>query len=124
MEAESVEHILCPVCDADLPPALETCPQCGTSTRAGTSVAPPTRRGTPGPGDSTAGLLDRPWVVLCLLFFVMAILGLPLLWKSRAFSAPMKILLSVVVTLYTIALFGAVGLILHMAVTSVREAMG
>lgn len=50
-------------------------------------------------------VIDNPWVVLILLFFVMAILGLPVLWKSRGFSTLSKIILSVVVTLYTAFIF-------------------
>lgn len=57
-------------------------------------------------------LIDNPWVVLVLLFFVMAILGLPVLWKSRGFSIMSKIGLSIVVTLYTALLFYLVYLLL------------
>lgn len=54
---------------------------------------------------SWRGLVDNPWIVLFLLFFVMAILALPLVWMSRAFSKPIKILLSVVAVGYTGLLF-------------------
>ncbi len=70
---------------------------------------------TPQRPPSWRDAVDNPWVVLALLFLVMAILGLPVLWISKAFSVPMKIFLSIVVTLYTAALFGCVGVILWWA---------
>ena len=59
--------------------------------------------------------VDNPWIVLGLLFFVTGFLGIPLLWMSKGFSTLMKIVLSVVVTVYTFALFGCVGLVLWWA---------
>ena len=47
-------------------------------------------------------MLDNPWLILGMLFFVTAALGLPLLWFSRAFSAPVKIVLSITVIAYTV----------------------
>ncbi|MHB8969167.1 MAG: hypothetical protein ACYC3X_04370 [Pirellulaceae bacterium] len=48
-----------------------------------------------------ASLADNPWAMLAGLFLVTGALGLPLLWLGRAFSTPVKVLLSVLVTLYT-----------------------
>jgi hypothetical protein len=45
--------------------------------------------------------IDRPWFILTLLFGVAAVFGLPFLWISRAFSAPVKFLLTIAVLLYT-----------------------
>jgi hypothetical protein len=56
--------------------------------------------------------LDNPWLILLLLFFVTAALGLPLLWISRAFSAPTKVVLSIVVLIYTVVLLWAFWLFL------------
>ncbi len=50
-------------------------------------------------------LIDNPWVILGLLFGVALVLGLPFLWKSRGFSTLGKIVLTVIVTLYTILFF-------------------
>ena len=50
-------------------------------------------------------LVDNPWVLLGLLFFVTAALGIPVLWVSRAFSTLAKILLTIVVSVYTILIF-------------------
>ena len=46
-------------------------------------------------------MVDNPWLVLATLFFVTAALGLPVLWMSRGFSRASKIVLTVVLLLYT-----------------------
>jgi hypothetical protein len=46
-------------------------------------------------------VVDHRWLVLALLFFVTAALGLPLLWASRAFSLPAKLALTFVVLAWT-----------------------
>ena len=46
-------------------------------------------------------ILDQRLPILILLFGVMGVLGLPLLWLSPAFCRRTKVVLSVVVVLYT-----------------------
>jgi hypothetical protein len=46
----------------------------------------------------------RPISVVLLLFFVLGPFGLPLLYKSSKFSRKLKIVLTVVVIIYTIYL--------------------
>lgn len=67
--------------------------------------------------------VDNPWMVLALLFLVMAIFGLPILWMSRAFSTPMKVLLSVIVTLYTVALLGCTGAVLWWSWNTIQRSL-
>jgi hypothetical protein len=43
----------------------------------------------------------RPISVFVLLFFVLGPFGLPLLYKSPAFSKPLKIILTIAVIIYT-----------------------
>ena len=57
-------------------------------------------------------LLDTPWFILVLLFGVAAAFGLPLLWYSRGFSWPAKIVLTVVVILYTALVLWLIWLLL------------
>jgi hypothetical protein len=57
--------------------------------------------GTPVDASS---LLHNRWALLACLFFATGALGIPLLWMGRAFSVPVKIVLTVVVILYTAAL--------------------
>ncbi len=52
-------------------------------------------------GDRIAKALDNPWVVVGLLFLVFAVLGIPLIWISKAFPTWGKIVLTIAVTLYT-----------------------
>ena len=63
-------------------------------------------------GDRVAQSLDNPWIVLVLLFFVLAAFGIPLIWLSRAFPTWGKIVLSIVVTLYTILILWVVCIIM------------
>ena len=74
-------------------------------------------------GDQRRSLLDRPWFILCLLFFVTAILGLPLLWISRGFSLAWKIALSVVVTLYTALLLWGFWWIMSWSVSRIMDSL-
>lgn len=75
------------------------------------------------PSNSIWEIIDNPWVVLALLFFVMAILGLPVLWKSRGFSTLSKVVLSVVVTLYTALIFWFFWLVLVWCYTRIVDSL-
>lgn len=44
----------------------------------------------------------RPWIVVLLLFFVLGPFGLPLVYKSPRFSKFWKIVLTLLVILFTI----------------------
>ncbi len=55
---------------------------------------------------------DNPWMVIGLLFFVTGALGVPVIWVSRAFSVPVKLLLTLAVTLYTLLLCGGFWLVM------------
>lgn len=43
--------------------------------------------------------------VLCILFFVTAGLGIPLLWRSPAFSHKERIVWTIIITIYTSIIF-------------------
>jgi hypothetical protein len=119
--AKTTDQIVCPACLVSLAANAEVCSACGTPTRDKPAPAPPAHS---YPRATTARpLLDRPIVILGLLFGVMAVLGIPLLWQSRAFGRPLKIVLSVVVTLYTAALIYGVGLICVWSYNNVVEAL-
>ena len=49
--------------------------------------------------------INNKWLVLLLLFGCTAALGLPVLWKSTAFSRGGKVFWSVIVSLYTVLIF-------------------
>jgi hypothetical protein len=50
-------------------------------------------------------LLDNPWLMLAMLFFVTAALGLPFLWASRGFSTFGKIVVTIAVVVWTALVF-------------------
>lgn len=67
------------------------------------------------PEENSTGLLSllhKRWAILLLLFGVTGVLGLPLLWMSRAYRPFGKVILSIVVTIYTALLFLLVYLLL------------
>jgi hypothetical protein len=74
-------------------------------------------------GDRVAKALDNPWVVLGLLFFVFAIMGIPLIWISKAFPTWAKIVLSIVVTLYTALLLWGFWLIMLWSYNRIVDAL-
>ncbi|MAE40885.1 MAG: hypothetical protein QGG36_23730 [Pirellulaceae bacterium] len=51
------------------------------------------------------GMLNNGWVVLAILFFVTACIGLPLLWRSTSFSPVSKAIWTVIVLAYTGLIF-------------------
>jgi hypothetical protein len=55
--------------------------------------------------------LQNRGAVLAILFLVTGVLGLPLLWINRKFSNVERVLWSIIVTLYTVALVALVAAI-------------
>jgi hypothetical protein len=50
-------------------------------------------------------LVDNRWVILVMLFGVTLFLGLPLLWVSRGFSRAGKIVVTLLVLIWTAIVF-------------------
>ncbi len=59
---------------------------------------------TPRIGDRVQKLLENPWAITASLFLVFAICGVPLIWVTKAYPTWVKILLTILVTLYTVLL--------------------
>ena len=114
MPTERLKMAICSACGMAFPASSPTCPKCGVAVR------PPPAAREPG---WLRALLDNRWFVLVLLFFVMAVLGLPVLWISRGFSVAAKIVLSVVVTLYTAVLLWLTWLIIAWSYASVMRSL-
>lgn len=49
--------------------------------------------------------LDNPWLMLLMLFGVTLFLGLPFLWISRGFSTTGKIVVTLLVLVWTVIVF-------------------
>lgn len=68
--------------------------------------------------------VDNRWLVLAMLFFVTAALGLPILWISRGFSRTWKIVLTVVVIAWTVLILWLFWLIMVWCYTRIADALG
>jgi hypothetical protein len=66
---------------------------------------------------------DNPWMILFLLFFVTAALGLPMVWYSKSFSPATKVVLNIVVSLYTVAILGCFGGVMYWVVNRIMSAL-
>ncbi len=66
---------------------------------------------------------SRP-TMFAMLFGVTGFLGLPLLWRSRVFTATEKWVWSVVVTVYTCGLLWITGSIVMWSYRNIRDALG
>ena len=86
---------------------MERCLACGAATatpatycsRCGKALNP-----SQPPASSGLKWYQNFWFVLLLLFFVLGPFGLPLVWKNPRFSRAIKILLTLVMVVYTVVL--------------------
>ena len=74
-------------------------------------------------GDRVTNWLDNPWIVLASVFFVFAILGVPLIWISKAFPTWAKVLLTMIVTVYTGLLFWGFWLIMTWSYNRIMDSI-
>lgn len=80
----------------------------------------------PAPRNSSSDFLrqaDTWWSVLILLFCFTAGCGIPILWVSKAFNVPAKIVVTLLVTLYTIAIFWVFFVIMAWAWQQISQAI-
>ena len=74
-------------------------------------------------GHSWRVLIDTPWLMILMLFFVTAALGLPFLWMSRGFSALSKALLTIAVLLWTALVLWGFNLIMAWCIPRIMEGL-
>ena len=67
--------------------------------------------------------MDNKLVVLAMLFFVTAALGLPFLWRSKGFTQREKQIWSVVVSVYTLFILWIFGAIMWWSYARVMDAI-
>jgi hypothetical protein len=67
--------------------------------------------------------LDNPWLMLGMLFFVTAALGLPFLWMSRGFSLWGKVVVSVLVIAWTVLILWLFWLVMVWSYTRIVDAL-
>ena len=68
-------------------------------------------------------LIDNPWLMILMLFFVTAALGLPFLWMSRGFSSRSKFVLTIAVLLWTSLVFWVFYLIMAWCIPRIWEGL-
>ncbi len=67
--------------------------------------------------------LDNPVLMLVMLFFVTAALGLPFLWMSRGFTAFWKVVVSIAVLAWTWLVLWVFWLIMVWCYTRIADAL-
>ena len=67
--------------------------------------------------------LDNPWLMLGMLFFVTAALGLPFLWMSRGFTTLGKVVVTVVILAWTALILWAFWLVMVWSWTRISDAL-
>lgn len=72
------------------------------------NVSPPA-----SPRSQLRKMVDNPWVVLAMLFFVTLFLGLPVLWVSRGFSPLSKVAWTILVLIWTAIVFWLFWLVMY-----------
>jgi uncharacterized membrane protein len=75
-------------------------------------------------GGSPAAWWESPWVVLPLIFVVLGPLALPLLWRSRRFTRPWKIAISVIVVGITAYALWQIWYLLDRTLAPLKDLMG
>ena len=68
--------------------------------------------------------LDNPWLMLAMLFFVTAALGLPFLWLSRGFSRAGKVVVTIAVLAWTALILWGFWLVMVWSYTRISNALG
>ena len=83
----------CASCGAAIAPEARYCSQCGEGLDRAALRAPVTPK-----------WYYNVWFVLFMLFFVLGPLGLPLVWKNTKFSRTVKLVLTLLMVVYTLFL--------------------
>ena len=117
MSEPIVAHLVCLHCAAPLQPEDNRCAQCGADLTTDVEASASRDKDTDG---SLASVLHNRWAILGLLFLVLAGFGLPLLWKSRVFSPLNKVILTIVVLIYTALLVWLIVLGLQLIIEQFR----
>ncbi|TWT95114.1 hypothetical protein [Neorhodopirellula pilleata] len=66
------------------------------------------------------GISHSKWATLVVLFFVTAALGIPMLWRNERFSLAERLLWSLVVMIYTIAIVALMIVWIRSTVSGIR----
>jgi hypothetical protein len=64
---------------------------------------------------------ESPWIILPVMFIVVGPLALPMLWRSRAFTKPWKLVVTVLCLGYTAILLWYCGVVVREVVRSLGQ---
>lgn len=138
LEPALVATVVCPRCGADVAPQLAACPNChaalqGPSTGSiGTAIVRQT-----GGEEADAHVvaeavpvepkrdkwLDSKLFILGMLFGAAMFLGLPWLWKSRAFTRGGKVVVTILVLVETVLVFWAFFAVMAWSYRTIRASL-
>ena len=79
---------------------------------------------TPKKKSSFRKAVDNRTAMYVFLFGAAMVTGLPFLWMSGGFSKVEKIVISIIVVIYTIVVFALFGLVMWWAIAQIVEAVG
>ena len=99
--------MLCPKCQKEIDNQDSYCKSCGAEVRT----------------DKPTPWYFRGWFVILMAFVVLGPLAIPLLWKSPEFSKRAKIILTVVIIIYTLILLVIPYLILMRIYSNISSLM-
>jgi hypothetical protein len=80
-----MEKSPCPRCLEEIDRVDRFCRYCGEQVRSVEGGHLVSIEVVPEPSDNRHSALDKPWVVLSMIFFVLGPLALPMLWRGKAF---------------------------------------
>jgi hypothetical protein len=115
--AEQIEKIVCPQCCAVLDASDNFCRHCGQPTRESADG----RSGHIVTTPKKSSWVESRATVLVMLFVVLGPLALPLLWRSREFSLPWKIVLTVVMVALTALILYLIWYVIYQSLEPLRR---
>ena len=128
MSARDIQKVVCPQCSAELDAGDSFCRRCGARTDAVARQASVQRGGAAaapqpgGPGRPQHDVAESRWAVLVLLFAALGPLAFPVLWRSPKFSRAWKVVLTVLVVIFTVVVVVVLWYAIDRFVDALREA--
>ena len=111
--AEQPSTRFCPRCSVEIPGDSAACPHCLLDLRQAGGEMPQR--------NSLYQHLDKPWIMLAVLFLVTAGFGIPFLWQSRAFGTFGKVVLTIIMIAYTALILWLIGLLVIQIMDQLAE---
>jgi hypothetical protein len=114
-----MEKCNCDRCDAEIDADDNYCRRCGLRLKAGGEAV--AARVVPESKLSVPSVVDNPWFILFMLFFVLGPFALRMLWRSQAFSRRGKWIWTILVVLYTLLILWFTCYVVFMAMKTFQK---